>query len=230
MIAKINEFLEILTVADYGSAILSTITVTLLSTLIAYLIGIPLGVVLYGTDRGRLFENRPINTVLGFIVNIFRSIPFIILLILCMPVAKLLVGTKMGDTAFVVYLVIAAAPFVGRMVETSLKEVDPGIIEAAQSMGAGHMRIITRVLLPEAIPSLLSGGAIALTTILGYTPMTYLIGGGGLGNYSITYGIYRFNAKTTYISSILLVILVQIMQEVVLRIAHRTDHRLRKTK
>lgn len=230
MIDKINAFLEMLTLADYGEAILSTLIVTLLSTAIAYLLGIPLGVVLYGTDRSHLFENRPLNAVLGFLVNIFRSVPFIILLILCMPIAQTLVGTKMGDEAFVVYLVIAATPFVGRMVEASLKEVDPGVIEAAQSMGAGHLRIITRVLIPEALPSLLGGAAIALTTILGYTPMTYLIGGGGLGNYAITYGIYRFNAKTTYIASILLVILVQIMQEIFLRVAHRTDHRIRRGK
>lgn len=228
MLEKINEFLEILTVADYGKAILSTLTVTLLSTVIAYLIGIPLGVILYGTDRGRLFENRPINALLGVVINIFRSIPFIILLILCMPIAKMIVGTKMGDSAFVVYLVIAAAPFTARMVESSLKEVDPGVIEAAQSMGVGNWGIIFRVLLPEAMPSLLGGGAIALTTILGYTPMTYLIGGGGLGNYAITYGIYRFNAKTTYIASILLVLLVQLMQEIVLRLANRADHRLRR--
>lgn len=230
MIDTINEFLEKLTLADYGDAILSTLTVTLISTAIAYLFGIVLGIILYGTDRGNLFENRPVNFLLGFVVNIFRSVPFIILLILCMPVAQSVVGTKMGDTAFIVYLVIAATPFVARMVESSLKEVDRGVLEAAQSMGAGHFRIILKVLLPEATPSLLGGAAIALTTILGYTPMTYLVGGGGLGNIAITYGIYRFHSKTTYISSILLVILVQIMQEIVLRIARRTDHRLRKSK
>ncbi len=230
MIEKINAWLGRLTLADYGQAILDTLLITLVSTALAYVLGIVIGVVLYGTDKDGIFPNKPVNTVLGFIVNVLRSVPFIILLILCQPIAKAIVGTKMGNTAFVVYLTIAAAPFVGRMVESSLKEVDRGVIEAASSMGASNFQIIYKVLLPEALPSLLNGCAIALTTILGYTPMTYLIGGGGLGNYAITYGIYRFNSKTMYLTSLLLIILVQVIQEIFLRTARKNDHRIRRNR
>lgn len=228
MIDKINAFLGKLTLADYGQAILSTLLVTLISTFFAYLLGTLIGVVLYGTDENGIFPNKTVNAVLGLIVNVLRSVPFIILLILCQPIAKLVVGTKIGDRAFVIYLIIAAAPFVGRMIESSLKEVDRGVIEAAQSMGVSNLGLIFRVLLPEAVPSLLNGCAIALTTILGYTPMTYLVGGGGLGNYAITYGIYRFDSKTMYFTSLLLVLLVQVIQEIFLRTSRAQDHRIRK--
>ena len=228
MMDKINTFLGKLTLADYGGAILSTLLITLISTFFAYLLGTVIGVVLYGTDKDGIFPNRAVNSVLGLIVNVLRSVPFIILLILCQPIAKAIVGTKIGDRAFVVYLIIAAAPFVGRMIEASLKEVDRGVIEAAQSMGITNLGLIFRVLLPEALPSLLGGCAIALTTILGYTPMTYLIGGGGLGNYAITYGIYRFDSKTMYFTSLLLVLIVQVVQEFFLRTARAKDHRIRK--
>ena len=213
---------------DYGVAIFETVYITLLGTGIAYLVGIPLGVVLYGTSKGSIFPNRIVNSILGFVVNIFRSIPFIILLVLTMPVAKAIVGTKMGNSAFIVYLTIAAIPFVARMVESSLKEVDGGIIEAAQAMGTDNMRLIFKVLIPEAKPSLLIGAAIAFTTILGYTPMTYLISGGGLGNIAIRYGIYRFDSTIMYTSSVLLIIVVQIFQELLNFIAHKTDRRIKK--
>ena len=204
-----------------------TLVVTVMSTLIAYLIGAPIGIILYGTAEGSLFENKAVNSVLGVIVNIIRSIPFIILLIMTQPVAKAIVGTKLGNTAFIVYLVIAAAPFVARMIESSLKEVDGGVIEAAQAMGSSNMQIICKVLIPEAKPSLLVGSAIAVTTILGYTPMTYLVSGGGLGQLAIQYGLYRFNEGMMYMSSLFLILLVQVLQEVISTVAKRTDKRIR---
>lgn len=204
-----------------------TLYVTVVSTLLAYVIGIPLGVLLYGTAAGSLFPSRGVNAVLGVVVNVLRSVPFIILLILTQPVAKALVGSKLGNKAFIVYLVIAAAPFVARMIESSLREVDGGVIEAAQSMGSNNLQIIMKVLIPEAKPSLIVGSAIAITTILGYTPMTYLIAGGGLGQMAIQYGLYRFNKPAMYISSLLLIVLVQIMQESLNFIAKKCDKRIR---
>lgn len=214
-------------IETYIDAVLVTLKITVISTLLAYIIGIPLGVLLYGTDKSGIFPMAPVNRIVGFIVNIIRSIPFIILLVMTQPVAKLIVGSKIGDNAFIVYLVIAAAPFVARMIESSFREVDRGVIEAAQSMGSNNFQIIMKVLLPEAKPSLIIGGAIAITTILGYTPMTYLIAGGGLGQLAIQYGLYRFESTTMYISSLLLIILVQIMQETLNYIAKVCDKRIR---
>lgn len=214
-------------IETYIDAVLVTLKITVISTLLAYIIGIPLGVLLYGTDKSGIFPMAPVNRIVGFIVNIIRSIPFIILLVMTQPVAKLIVGSKIGDNAFIVYLVIAAAPFVARMIESSFREVDRGVIEAAQSMGSNNFQIIMKVLLPEAKPSLIIGGAIAITTILGYTPMTYLIAGGGLGQLAIQYGLYRFESTTMYISSLLLIILVQFMQETLNYIAKVCDKRIR---
>ncbi|MGN1128166.1 MAG: methionine ABC transporter permease, partial [Candidatus Flemingiibacterium sp.] len=178
-------------------------------------------------DKSGIFPNAPVNKAVGFVVNIIRSIPFVILLVMTQPIAKLIVGKKIGDNAFIVYLVIAAAPFVARMIESSFREVDRGVIEAAQSMGSNNFQIITKVLIPEAKPSLIVGAAIAITTILGYTPMTYLIAGGGLGQMAIQYGLYRFDRKAMYISSLLLIVLVQIMQESLNFIAKKCDKRIR---
>ncbi len=211
----------------YLEAFLTTLKITVISTAVSYIVGIPLGVLLYGTSSGSIFPNRVLNSVLGFIVNMIRSIPFIILLVMIQPVAKIVMGTKIGDDAFIFYLVVAAIPFVARMVESSLKEVDAGVIEAANSMGSNNLQLITKVLIPEAKPSLLIGGAIALTTILGYTPMTYLIAGGGLGQLAIQYGLYRFQPNVMYISSILLIILVQIFQEGLQFLAKKLDKRIR---
>ena len=213
---------------DLLHGVLITLKITLIGTSLAYIIGIPLGVLLYGTAQGSLFPNRPINAVIGVVVNILRSVPFIILLVLTQPIAKALVGTRIGDDAFIVYLVIAAAPFVARMIESSFKEVDAGVIEAARAMGSTNLQIIVKVLVPEARPSLLVGAAIAVTTILGYTPMTYLVGGGGLGQMAIQFGLYRFNRPIMYITSILLIILVQIMQELLSFIARKGDKRIRQ--
>ncbi|MBQ8402267.1 MAG: ABC transporter permease [Clostridia bacterium] len=211
----------------YGKAILDTLYVTFFSTAIAYILGLPLGVLLYGTSADGIFPNKTVNSIVGFVVNILRSIPFIILLVMTQPLAKIVVGTKLGNNAFIFYLVLAAAPYVARMVESSLREVDRGVIEAAQSMGSSNMQIITKVVLPEAKPSLIVGSAIAITTILGYTPMTYLIAGGGLGQLAIQYGLYRFTDSIMYISSLLLIILVQIMQEGLGYLAKVCDKRIR---
>lgn len=211
----------------YGEATLTTLMITVISTVLAYIIGLPLGVLLYCTAKDSIFPNKALNTMLGFIVNIVRSIPFIIALILIQPLSKIIMGTKIGNSAFIFYLVVAAGPFIARMVESSLMEVDRNVIEAAQSMGSNNWQIITKVLIPEAKPSLITGSAIAVTTILSYTPMTYLVAGGGLGQLAIQYGLYRFNDSIMYISSILLIILVQIFQMILSFLARRTDKRIR---
>ena len=212
----------------YLEAIYLTLKIIFFSTVLSYVIGLPVGVLLYGTSEGSIFPNKIVNSVVGLIVNLLRSVPFIILLVMTQPLAKLIVGTKIGNTAFIFYLVISASPFVARMVESSLKEVNYGVIEAALSMGANKFQLITKVLIPEAKPSLIVGGAIAVTTILGYTPMTYLVAGGGRGQVAIQYGLYRFDSTKMYVSSILLVILVQILQESLGTLARRTDRRIRK--
>lgn len=214
-------------VREYLSGMLVTAYLTLTCTFVAYIIGIPLGVILTVTDKDGISPCRPINAVLGVIVNIFRSIPFIILLVILLPLTKLVVGTKVGNEAFIVPLIIAAAPFVARMTESSLKEVDHGVIEAAQAMGSTNFQIIRKVLIPEAKPSLITGAAIAITTILGYTPMATFVGGGGLGAIAVQYGLYRFKPVIMYVASILLIIMVQILQEIGLKLSKRTDKRIK---
>lgn len=213
--------------SEYGNGLLTTLYLVAICTALAYVIGIPIGVILCITDRNGIRPCPALNKVLGLVVNIFRSVPFVILLVMAMPLTKAIVGTKVGDTAFLVPLVLAAAPFVARMVESSLKEVDVGVIEAAQAMGSSNWQIICKVLLPEAKPSLLVGGAIAVTTILGYTPLATLVGGGGLGAIAVQYGLYRFKDAIMYVASILLIILVQILQETGMRLAKKTDKRAR---
>ncbi|MBQ5542410.1 MAG: ABC transporter permease, partial [Erysipelotrichales bacterium] len=161
----------------------------------------------------------------GFIVNIIRSVPFLLLLVYVMPFTRFLVGTTIGTTAVIPPLVIASTPFIARMVESSLKEVDPGVIEAAESMGSTPWQIITKVLLPEAKPSLLVGAAIAVTTILGYTAMAGFVGGGGLGGIATNYGYYKFNFKVMTITIVFLIVIVQVLQEVGMRIAVRSNKR-----
>ena len=207
--------------------ILQTLYMTLGSALLAYLIGLPVGVILYATDRGGVWENRIVNRVLGILVNFLRSVPFIILLIWVLPVTRAIVGTSIGSTATIVPLVISAAPFVARMVESSLKEVDAGVIEAAHAMGASPIQIITKVLLPEALPSLVVGSSIAVTTILGYSAMSGFTGGGGLGAIAINYGYYRYQNDMMLITVVLLVIVVQILQELGMHFAKLSDKRIR---
>ena len=168
--------------------ILETLEMTFFSALIAYLIGLPLGIILYATARGRLLENRIINLVLGVIVNILRSLPFLILLVLLIPFTRLVTGSSIGTIASIVPLTIGTVPIVARMVEASLCEVQPGIIEAATAMGASPFYIILHFILPEATPSLLQGAAINVATVLGYSAMAGVIGGGGLGAIALQYG------------------------------------------
>lgn len=207
--------------------ILETLYMVLVSTALAYVIGLPLGVILNVTDKNGVCRNIFINRVLGFIVNFLRSIPFIILLVTIMPLTRLIVGTTIGSTATIVPLVISAAPFVARMVESSLQEVNGGVIEAAESMGSSPFQIIYKVLLPEAKPSLLTGAAIAITTILGYSTMAGFVGGGGLGAIAINYGYYRYNKVVMMINVLLLVVIVQIFQEVGIRAVKVSDKRLK---
>ena len=208
-----------------GEGLLDTIYMTLASTAMAYLLGLPLGLLLGITEKGSILPLPVFNRVLGVIINLLRSIPFLILLVWVMPVTRAIVGTTIGSSATVVPLVIAAAPFIARMVESSIKEVDPGVIEAAQSMGATNAQIVWKVLLPEAKPSLIVGAAISVTTILGYSAMAGFVGGGGLGDIAIRFGYYRYEDEIMLITVIILVLLVQVMQEVGMRIASSSDRR-----
>lgn len=202
-----------------------TVYMTLLSTLMGYIIGLPMGVLLAVSDKDGLKPNRVLYRILDVIANIVRSIPFLILLILLIPFTRLVVGKSYGSTATVVPLVIAAGPFIARMVESSLKEVDEGVIEAARSMGAGNFRIIMKVLLVEARTSLINGATIAVGTILGYSAMAGTIGGGGLGDIAIRYGYHRYQVDIMIVTVVLLVILVQIFQMVGTTLANRLDKR-----
>ena len=204
-----------------------TIGMILISTGMAYLLGIPIGIILYITEKEGLCENKKINATLGSIVNFLRAVPFIILLIAIIPFTRLVVGTTIGIPAMIVPLVVSAAPFVARMVEASLREVSAGVIEAAESMGSSPMQIITKVLLPEARPSLIAGGVITATTILGYTAMAGFVGGGGLGAIAVQYGFYKYNYELMIITVIFLVILVQLIQVVGTRIVKKLDKRIR---
>ena len=203
----------------------ATLYMTLISTLFGYILGLPLGIVLAVTDKEGIRPNVVVYKVLDFIVNMTRSIPFLILLILVMPLTKLLVGQTYGSTATIVPLTIAAAPCIGRMVESSLKEVDKGVIEAAQSMGAGTFTVICRVLLVEARTSLLVGVTIAIGTIFGYSAMAGVVGGGGLGDIAIRYGYYRYETQIMIVTIIILVILVQILQGIGMMISKKLDRR-----
>lgn len=205
--------------------ILETLYMTLMSTLVGYVIGLPMGVLLAVSDKDGLKPNRVIYRILDVIANIVRSVPFLILLILLMPVTKAIVGKSYGSTATVVPLVVAAGPFIARMVESSIKEVDAGVIEAARSMGASNMRIILKVLLVEARTSLINGATIAIGTILGYSAMAGIVGGGGLGDIAIRYGYHRYEADIMMVTVILLIILVQIFQMIGTALANRLDKR-----
>ncbi|MCR5304113.1 MAG: ABC transporter permease [Lachnospiraceae bacterium] len=203
-----------------------TLYMVLVSTLIAYVIGIPMGIGLVVTAKDGLRPNRIIYGILDVIVNIVRSIPFLILLILIMPLTKMIVGKTYGASATVVPLVMAAAPFIARMVESSLLEVDHGVIEAAQSMGASNWTIVFKVMINEARTSLITGATIALATILGYSAMAGTVGGGGLGDVAIQYGYYRYQTGVMVATVVLLVGLVQLMQAAGMKLGKAMDHRL----
>lgn len=204
----------------------TTLYMTLTSTFFAYLIGLPLGILLVVTARDGLRPNAAVYKVLDFIVNIVRSVPFLILLMLLIPFTKLLVGKSYGATATIVPLTIAAAPFIARLVESSLLEVDRGVVEAAQSMGADTKTIVWKVLLAEARTSLIVGATIALGTILGYSAMAGVVGGGGLGDVAIRYGYYRYQADIMIVTVVLLIILVQILQIIGTKLSKRLDKRI----
>lgn len=217
--------------SEFPVAVWDTVYVTILSTAFAILLGLPLGVLLVAGEKGGV---RPLpGWLLRFInvvINLLRSIPFLILMILVIPLTRLIVGTSVGTAASVVPLVIAAFPFVARLAESSLREVSPNTIEMAQSMGASPLQIIWKVMLPESVPSLLSNATIAITTILGYSAMSGIIGGGGLGKIAINYGYYRYKYLIMLCAVILLIVLVQIFQSVGTHLATRLDKRLKSKK
>lgn len=202
-----------------------TLYMTLTSTLIGYVIGLPMGILLTVTDKDGIHPNTAVYKVLDVIANLIRSVPFLILLIVLIPFTRFLIGRSYGPTATIVPLVIAAAPYIARMVESSLKEVDAGVIEAARSMGASNFTIVTKVMLVEARTSLIVGATISLGTILGYSAMAGTVGGGGLGDIAIRYGYTRWKTDIMIVTVILLVILFQIFQTIGMKLASNLDRR-----
>lgn len=202
-----------------------TLYMTVFSTAIGYLFGLPMGVLLAVSDKGGLTPHPVLYKILDVIANIVRSIPFLILLILLIPFTRFLIGKSTGSTATIVPLVAAAIPFIARMVESSIKEVDAGVVEAAKSMGAGNFRIIMKVLLVEARTSIITGCTIAIGTILGYSAMAGTVGGGGLGDIAVRYGYYRWEEKIMIVTVVLLIVLVQMFQSAGMLFAKRLDKR-----
>lgn len=228
--AKVAAQLEIIR-SQYGFAIWETMYSLVLEVVFAYVIGLPLGVLLVTGEKGGVKPlPKAVMRVLNAVINLLRSVPFLILMIICLPLSKFLVGTKVGTLATIPPMVIAAFPLVARMVESSLREVDQGVVEASQSMGATPWQIVTKVMLPEALPSLISGCTITVATILGYGAMAGIIGGGGLGQIAINYGYYNFKFLVMWVAVIGLVLLVQIFQSVGTWLAHKCDKRLRSRK
>ena len=224
---KVAQQMEII-FSEYGFAIWETMYALVLEVIFAYVVGLPLGVLLVTGEKEGI---RPMPgwmmKTLNIVINLLRSVPFLILMIIVLPLSKIIVGTKVGTPATIPPMVIAAFPLVARMVESSLREVNHGVIEASQSMGASTWQIVTKVLLPEALPSLISGGTITVGTILGYGAMAGIIGGGGLGKMAINYGYYNFKYLVMWAAVIGLIILVQIFQSVGTKLAQVSDKRLR---
>ena len=217
--------------AEYGGilaeGILDTVVMTAASTVFAYLIGLPMGVISVLTQPHGIRPNGPVNAVLGWIINIGRSFPFAILMVALFPFTKLVMGTRLGLRGAILPLMVASAPFVARMVETSLSEVDAGVIEAAQSMGASTFQIVWKVYLPEARPSLILGGSITLIAIVGYTAIAGMVGAGGLGDLAIRYGHQRNVPSVMWVTVIILIVIVQAVQSVFSRLSVRIDKRLK---
>ena len=225
--AEVSRQFEII-VSQFGGAIWETMYALVLEMIFAYAIGLPLGVILVTGEKEGIHPLPGwIMKILNAVINLLRSVPFLILMIICLPLSKLIVGTKVGTIATIPPMVIAAAPLIARMVETSLREVNHGVIEAAQSMGASTWQIVTKVLLPEATPSLISGATITVGTILGYGAMAGIIGGGGLGKIAINYGYYNFMFIVMWAAVIGLVILVQVFQSLGTKLATACDKRLK---
>lgn len=204
---SVQEYFELL-----GQGTLESLYMVFVSTLFAYVFGLPLGIVLVITEKQHILPKPKLNFVLSTIINMMRSVPFIILLIAVIPVTRLITGTSIGPTAAIVPLVIGAVPFVARMVETSIKEIDKGVIEAALSMGASPMQIVTKVMLPETLPSIILGASITTITLIGYSAMAGTVGGGGLGDIAIRYGYYRYQNDLMFMTIGLLIIIVQGIQ------------------
>ncbi len=214
--------------SEFLLATWETFYVTVLSTLFAIIIGMPLGVLLVaGEKNGVMPLPKGVMKILGIIINLLRSVPFLILMIMVIPLTRLIVGTSVGTVASIVPLVIASFPFVARLVESSLREINPNIIEAAQSMGASPFQIITKVMIPESVPSLISNFTIAITTILGYSAMSGIIGGGGLGKIAINYGYYRYKYLVMLAAVVLLILLVELFQGIGTHFAAKSDKRLK---
>ena len=211
----------------WAKSLWETLYMVIVSTAVSYAIGLPLGLMLVASDKEGVRPMPVLNAVLGVVVNILRSIPFLILAVMITPMTRLIAGSSIGTTAMIVPLTVAAAPYVARMVESSIKEVPFGVIEAAQSMGASPWQIVWKVLVPEAKPSLMVGAAISIVTILGYSAMAGFIGGGGLGAVAVTYGYNRYQFGIMLVAVIIIVVIVQIFQEVGLRLSHRLDKRNR---
>lgn len=210
-------------------AIWETLYVTVLATVFSVIIGLPLGVLLVtGEKDGILPLPKGVMHIVNIIINLLRSIPFLILMIMVFPLTRLIVGTTVGTVASIVPLVIAAFPFVARMIESSLREVNPNIIETAQSMGASPLQIIVKVMIPESIPSLISDITISITTILGYSAMSGIIGGGGLGKIAINYGYYRYQYLVMIVAVVLLIIIVQLIQSIGTKLSATSDKRLKR--
>lgn len=230
---KSDTFLEAMEIvkSSFPLAIVETIYVTLISTLFAIIIGLPLGIILVAGEDGKILKTpKGVLHVINVIINLLRSVPFLILMILVFPLTRLIVGTAVGTTASIVPLVIASFPFIARLVESSLREINPNIIETAQSMGASPWEIIIKVMLPESVPSLISNATIAVTTILGYSAMSGIIGGGGLGKIAINYGYYRYKYLVMALAVICLIVIVQVFQSVGTHLATRCDKRLKNRK
>ena len=224
---KVAQQIEII-VSEFPFAIWETLYSLVLEVIFAYVIGLPLGVLLVTGERDGIRPMPPIvMKALNVVINLLRSVPFLILMIIALPLSKIIVGTKVGTPATIPPMVVCAFPLVARMVESSLREVNHGVIEAAQSMGASAWQIVTKVLLPEAVPSLISGGTITVGTILGYGAMAGIIGGGGLGKIAIQYGYYNFKYLVMWAAVIGLILLVQIFQSLGGKLATRCDKRLR---
>jgi D-methionine transport system permease protein len=217
--------------AQYGTLLIEgtrdTLIMTGVSTFFAYVLGLPMGVLLNITQAHGIWPNKWVNRILGWIVNVGRSMPFIILMIAIMPFTKLVVGTKIGVPGAIVPLVVSAAPFIARMVETSLSEIDAGVIEAARSMGASRMQIVRKVFLPEALPSLILGASISIITILSYTAIAGAIGAGGLGDLAIRYGYQRNVPSMMWTTVVLILVLVQVIQSLFSWLSVKMDKRLR---
>lgn len=225
--AKVAQQLQLI-VNEFPFATWETLYSLALEVLFAYVIGLPLGVLLVTGERDGIRPlPSPVMKLMNVVINLLRSVPFLILMIIALPLSKIIVGTKVGTPATIPPMVVCAFPLVARMVESSLREVDQGVIEAAKSMGASAWQIVRKVLLPEAVPSLISGGTITVGTILGYGAMAGIIGGGGLGKIAIQYGYYNYKYLVMWAAVICLIILVQIFQSVGGRLAVKLDKRLR---